>query len=113
MLTTLTRAPHQAGTLQQANVLRDRGERHRKWFGDVRDAGWPARQPGEDRPAGGIGDRGEHVIERRRDIQPTQLNITGRRRVNRSSESCFAFRPSGLMTVLPPDLPGILQFGRW
>lgn len=53
----------QPSGFQHAQVLGNRGERHRKRLGQFRDHGFAARQPHQDRTARGIGQRAERGIK--------------------------------------------------
>jgi len=56
-------APQETRALEHAEVLGDRVQRQIEWLGQIRDASLAEREPGEDRPPGGVGDGGEGAIE--------------------------------------------------
>ena len=56
-------ARNQPGALEHLEVLGDRGLAHRERLGELRHRGLARREPGEDRPAGGIGERRERRVE--------------------------------------------------
>ena len=55
----LAAAAHEPGTLEHAKMLRYRGETHRERRGEFADGRLPLREPGQDAPPRGIGERGE------------------------------------------------------
>jgi len=57
--------PGQSRSLQDANVLGDRGEGDREVAGQLADRGLAAGEAGEDGAAGRVGERGEGPVERR------------------------------------------------
>ena len=61
--TTPFRVRHEAGPLEHAQMLVDAGEGHAKRARKVRDRRVARGQPGEDRAARGIGERGEGAVE--------------------------------------------------
>lgn len=77
------------GSLENAEVLGDGGERHVEGLGQLRHRGLAARQVREDRPAGGIGQRRKgrvegtwmlnHVVKYRRRPGPCQGGPQGMR----------------------------------
>ena len=60
----LPAALQQAGLLQDADVLRDGGQRHGERGGDRRDRRVSIRDPGEDGPPRGVGQGEKHSIQR-------------------------------------------------
>ncbi len=58
-------APEQAGGLENAQVFRDRRERHGKRRGQSLDGGFTLRQAREDGAAGGVRERAEGGVELR------------------------------------------------
>lgn len=53
----------QAGGFQDAQMLRNGGERHAERFGEIGDFGFAESEASEDGAAGGIGEGGEGGIE--------------------------------------------------
>jgi len=59
----LLRMRHQAGALEHAQMLVDAGEGHAKRTRQLRERRFARGQPGEDRAARGVGERGERGVE--------------------------------------------------
>ena len=58
----------QSGALQHAHVFGDRGERHVESRCELTNGAIARGEPGEDVAPGGVGERGEGVIERPRKV---------------------------------------------
>jgi hypothetical protein len=65
MDTAVDLAPQQAGGLENAQVLGDRGERDMKWGGEFADGGFALCKTRENGAAGGIGKRSKCGIQGR------------------------------------------------
>jgi hypothetical protein len=57
------RSGEQSRVLEHSQVFRNCGERHVEWLGQLGDRRLSPRQAGEDRPAGGIRQRGKCRVE--------------------------------------------------
>jgi len=60
---TLFRMRHQPRPLEHAEMFVDAGEGHAEWTRQIRERRVARGQSGEDRPARGVGERGERDVE--------------------------------------------------
>jgi hypothetical protein len=64
LLTTGSASLDQPRALENREVLRHRRQRHRERLREFSDECFPSREPRDDQPASGVGERGKDRVER-------------------------------------------------